>query len=72
MNLVAEAICVPLSFYFTWMNTFMTELGIENAAAKMTLGQVSDVDLRPADGVGPGVDEGYAHLRPPLFVSSSW
>jgi nucleoside transporter len=36
-------ICVPLSFYFTWMNTFMNELGIENAAAKMTLGQVSDV-----------------------------
>ncbi len=36
-------ICVPLSFYFTWMNTFMTELGIENSAAKMTLGQVSDV-----------------------------
>jgi nucleoside transporter len=36
-------ICVPLSFYFTWMNTFMNELGIEHAAAKMTLGQVSDV-----------------------------
>ncbi|MEK6257727.1 MAG: MFS transporter [Planctomycetota bacterium] len=36
-------ICVPLSFYFTWMNAFMNELKIENAAAKMTLGQVSDV-----------------------------
>jgi nucleoside transporter len=36
-------ICVPLSFYFTWTNTFMTELGIANPAAKMTLGQVSDV-----------------------------
>ena len=36
-------ICVPLSFYFSWMNVFMNELKIENAAAKMTLGQVSDV-----------------------------
>jgi len=36
-------ICIPLSFYFTWMNRFMTEVGIENAAGKMTIGQVSDV-----------------------------
>lgn len=36
-------ICIPLSFYFSWMNLFLTELHIENAAAKMTLGQVSDV-----------------------------
>ena len=36
-------ICVPLSFYFTWTNTFMTEIGILKPAAKMTLGQVSDV-----------------------------
>lgn len=36
-------ICVPLSFYFAWMNAFMNELKISNAAAKMTIGQVSDV-----------------------------
>ena len=36
-------ICVPLSFYFTWGGVFMKELSIENVAAKMTLGQVSDV-----------------------------
>ena len=36
-------ICIPLSFYFNWMNVFMNELKIEDAAAKMTLGQVSDV-----------------------------
>jgi nucleoside transporter len=36
-------ICVPLSFYFSWMNVFMNEMHIPNAAAKMTLGQVSDV-----------------------------
>lgn len=36
-------VCIPLSFYFAWMNNFMTELKIENAAAIMTIGQVSDV-----------------------------
>lgn len=36
-------ICIPLSFYFSWMNVFMNEMDIKNAAAKMTLGQVSDV-----------------------------
>ena len=36
-------ICVPLSFYFAWMTTFMSEFQVENVAAKMTLGQVSDV-----------------------------
>ncbi len=36
-------ICIPLSFYFSWMTTFMTELGVKDAAAKMTIGQVSDV-----------------------------
>jgi nucleoside transporter len=36
-------ICIPLSFYFNWMNVFMNELKIKDAAAKMTLGQVSDV-----------------------------
>ncbi len=36
-------ICVPLSFYFSSMSVFMNELDIPNAAAKLTLGQVSDV-----------------------------
>lgn len=36
-------ICIPLSFYFAWMNVFLNELGVANAAAKMTIGQVSDV-----------------------------
>lgn len=36
-------ICIPLSFYFAWMSVFLNELGIANAAAKMTIGQVSDV-----------------------------
>lgn len=36
-------VCIPLSFYFSWMNLCMTEAGIANPAAKMTIGQVSDV-----------------------------
>jgi len=36
-------VCIPLSFYFSWMNAFMNELEIPHAAAKMTIGQVSDV-----------------------------
>ncbi|MFN0051052.1 MAG: MFS transporter [Planctomycetales bacterium] len=36
-------VCIPLSFYFSWMNVFMNELKIDHAAAKMTIGQVSDV-----------------------------
>lgn len=36
-------ICVPLSFYFSWTNVFLNEIGMKNAATKMTLGQVSDV-----------------------------
>ena len=36
-------ICVPLSFYFSWTNLFLTEAGMTEPASKMTLGQVSDV-----------------------------
>lgn len=36
-------ICVPLSFYFSWANVFLNEIGVKHAASKMTLGQVSDV-----------------------------
>ena len=36
-------ICVRLSFYFSWTNVFLNEIGVKKAATKMTLGQVSDV-----------------------------
>ncbi|MBT28421.1 MAG: MFS transporter [Thalassobius sp.] len=35
-------ICIPLSFYYAWANPYLNELGMENAAAKMTFGQVSE------------------------------
>ncbi len=36
-------ICIPLYFYFVNMNLYVTELGWEYTAAKMSLAQVSDV-----------------------------
>jgi nucleoside transporter len=36
-------ICIPLYFYFVNMNMYVTELGWQYSAAKMSLAQVSDV-----------------------------
>jgi len=36
------AICIPLSFYYSFANPFLNDLGIVNAAGKMTLGQLSE------------------------------
>ncbi|HWK57279.1 MAG TPA: nucleoside permease [Parapedobacter sp.] len=36
------AICIPLSFYYSFANPFLNDLGISNAAGKMTLGQLSE------------------------------
>ncbi|MEC4003750.1 nucleoside permease [Flavobacterium sp. SUN052] len=35
-------ICIPLAFYYGQANQFLNEAGLESAAAKMTLGQVSE------------------------------
>lgn len=40
--IVAILICIPLSFYYGFANTFLTEVGLENATSKMTIGQVSE------------------------------
>ena len=36
-------ICIPLAFYYSFTNLFLNESGLENAAGKMSLGQMSEV-----------------------------
>jgi nucleoside transporter len=40
--IAAILVCIPLSFYYGFANLFLNQVGLENAAGKMTLGQVSE------------------------------
>ena len=35
--------CIPLTFYYSFTNPYLNDVGVVNAAGKMTLGQVSEV-----------------------------
>jgi nucleoside transporter len=37
--------CIPLTFYYSFTNLFLNEAGVENAAGKMSLGQMSEVGM---------------------------
>jgi nucleoside transporter len=36
-------VCIPLQFYYAFTNAYMSEIGVENATAKMAFGQVSEI-----------------------------
>jgi nucleoside transporter len=40
--IAAVLVCIPLSFYYGFANLFLNSVGMEDAAGKMTLGQVSE------------------------------
>jgi len=40
--IAAILVCIPLSFYYGFANLFLNEVGMENAAGKMILGQMSE------------------------------
>jgi nucleoside transporter len=37
--------CIPLTFYYSFTNTYLNDLHVQNAAGKMALGQVSEVGM---------------------------
>jgi nucleoside transporter len=37
--------CIPLTFYFSFTNPYLNDLGVKNAAGKMTWGQISEVGV---------------------------
>jgi len=40
--IAAIFVCIPLSFYFGFANLFLNQMGMQNAAGKMVMGQISE------------------------------
>ena len=43
--------CIPLTFYYSFTNAYLNDVGVVNAAGKMTLGQMSEVGDDAGDAV---------------------
>jgi len=37
--------CIPITFYYSFANNYLNDVGVQNAAGMMTLGQVSEVGM---------------------------
>lgn len=38
-------ICIPTSYYYSFVNLFLNEFGVQNAAGKMAVGQITEIIL---------------------------
>ncbi len=43
--LAAVLACIPLTFYFSFTNPYLNDVGVQNAAGKMGIGQASEVAM---------------------------
>jgi nucleoside transporter len=43
--IASVAACIPLTFYYSFTNTYLNDVGVTNAAGKMTLGQISEIGM---------------------------